>query len=123
MGRITRTDFYENGQHYSREVVVDRPARARASRTAAVPEIVLPELDERDREEQRYAVYAVVIARDGSHPAQLEIGSTPTLEGIGVGLQLWRDEGEITNDTRIGVLDRVARSWLINPYASGRSLP
>ena len=48
-----------------------------------------------------------------------ELMSTPTLDGIGQMLALLRDEGEITDDTRVGILDRVDGRWIVNPWAKG----
>lgn len=77
--------------------------------------LVMPELDERDREEQRYAAYEVKHLDRSPH----EMMSTPTLEGVGRMLALLRNEGEITDDTRVGILDRVDRKWIVNPFAKG----
>jgi hypothetical protein len=83
---------------------------------------VLPELDERDREEQRYVLYEIRqnASVDGLWDGPFEIAATPTLEGIGRMIDLLREEEQITNDSRVGLLDRVERKWLINPYARGR---
>ena len=89
--------------------------------------MVLPPLDDRDRERERYAVYAVkpaLTARIGRAPGpkkreMRELFSTPDAEGIGVGLVTLREESDITDDTRIGILDRVARKWVVNGWAKG----
>jgi hypothetical protein len=87
---------------------------------------VLPELDERDREEQRYAVYAIRVSRvprgntlEHGEQNRRELFATPDPGGIGVGLITLREEGDITDDTRIGILDRVERKWIVNPWAKG----
>jgi hypothetical protein len=79
---------------------------------AAVHEITI-ELDERDRERERYAVY-VIRERE-----LVEVMATETLDGVGPMLKLLRDEQQIDHDSRIGVRDKVDRMWLINPYAKG----
>jgi len=84
--------------------------------------LVMPELDERDRHEQRYAAYAIDAAASQEARwswARRELMSTPTLDGIGQMLALLRDEGEITDDTRVGILDRVDGRWIVNPWAKG----
>jgi len=43
-----------------------------------------------------------------------------SMKGVGSTLECLRDEGEIGHDTLVGILDRQARRWLVNPYAHGR---
>jgi hypothetical protein len=70
----------------------------------------------------RYAVYAVVRGTDGSRPARLRLAET-SADGIGTCLITLRDEGQFHDDHSIGILDRVERRWIVNPWATGRSLP
>ena len=61
----------------------------------------------------RYGIYTVIDRR----PVQLGYTSK---EGIGTALVQWREEGEINDTDRIGVLDGVEGRWVISPFARGR---
>lgn len=63
--------------------------------------------------EDRFAIYGVNI--DGKRKRIAETSE----DGIGLCLRTLREEGEITNDTRVGVLDRQTRQWIVNPWARG----
>lgn len=62
----------------------------------------------------RFAIYAV--DREGERH---RIAFTD-LRGIGLTLSVLRNEGQITNDDRVGILDRFERLWVVNPWAKGR---
>ena len=65
----------------------------------------------------RYRIY--VLVREGNRKTHRQLGDT-SLDGIGGALALWREEGTITADDRIGIRDRTRRMWIVNPYAAGR---
>jgi hypothetical protein len=46
------------------------------------------------------------------------ISTTPTSRGIGVALVAHHEEGNITKDDRVGVLDAVEATWIVNPFAN-----
>lgn len=50
-----------------------------------------------------------------------ELLATCAQDGIGVALVTLAAEKQITSDDRVGVLDGIAGTWLVNPYARGRS--
>jgi hypothetical protein len=79
----------------------------------------LPELDERDRHEGRYAIYAVNPNAGVDEENLRELACCPTLTGIGSMLAMLREDGGISDETRVGILDRVDRTWLLNPWAKG----
>ena len=62
----------------------------------------------------RYAIYATAERLRAKH----RIAET-SRDGIGTCLATLRDEGQITDDTRVGILDRETRIWLVNPWARG----
>lgn len=81
-------------------------------------------------EDSRYAIYVV----QPNHPTASTVGDAlrqafegrprkriaeTSLDGIGLCLQTLRDEDEITDDSRIGIFDRLSRKWLVNPWAKG----
>lgn len=77
-----------------------------------------PEYGELDR----YAIYVVnpkvprVIAgrwRDDTGRRRVYCTSR---DGIGQGLEMLLDENEIPRGWRVGVLDRVSRRWIVNPF-------
>jgi hypothetical protein len=75
--------------------------------------------------DDRYAIYSVAPSSVGpsrvltpDHDRRRRIAET-SLGGIGLTLQTLRDEGDLTNDSRVGILDRETRSWLVNPWARG----
>jgi hypothetical protein len=72
------------------------------------------EVDDEPRpdESDRYAIY-VATARNRRRLAET------SLNGIGLCLRTLRDEGQITNDSRVGILDRLDHLWLVNPWAKG----
>lgn len=68
----------------------------------------------------RYAIYAVCIEQGdvAISTSTLRLAETSLL-GIGLTLVTLDDEGEITDDTRVGILDRETRHWIVNPWAKG----
>lgn len=64
--------------------------------------------------DDRYGIYAVEPATRW----QRRVAET-SLDGIGSTLAQLRAEGQLTADSRVGILDRLERSWLVNPYAKG----
>ncbi len=44
-----------------------------------------------------------------------------SLDGIGTALVTGREDGDVTDDTRIGILDGFTGRWVVNPYATGRT--
>lgn len=91
---------------------------------SALLERPVAESQDYEGEESRYAIYAVgpVETRpDSVHPRHVDrrrIAET-SLDGIGACLVTLREEDEITNNSRIGVLDRLTRQWVVNPWARG----
>jgi hypothetical protein len=75
---------------------------------------VLPELDERDREEQRYVLYSV----NPRTREQREL-CAGSLEAVGLMFRTMREDGDTTHDSRLGLRDRVEGIWLANPYGKG----
>lgn len=89
--------------------------------SAVADPVVRTDVTEEDYEgeESRYAIYAVDIAAAGRIlPDRKRIAET-SLEGIGLCLQTLREEDEITDDSRVGIFDRLDRRWLVNPWARG----
>lgn len=76
--------------------------------------------------DDRYAIYSVANLGSGA-PAKasdrrVRIAETSE-EGLGITLRTLYDEGQITNETRVGILDRLERRWIVNPWAAGTRLP
>lgn len=70
----------------------------------------------------RYRIYILVRKpdpRDQQHRTQRWLADT-SLDGIGGCLSTLRAEEQITNDDKVGIRDRIERTWLVNPYAVGR---
>jgi hypothetical protein len=72
----------------------------------------------------RYAIYSVVPQWDrtdevGEHVAGRKRLAETSLQGIGSCLVTLRNEGQLTNDSRVGILDRLDRTWIVNPWAVG----
>jgi hypothetical protein len=65
------------------------------------------------RPDNRYAIYTRNI--DGE---RRELAST-SLTGIGLTLKTLHEEEQITQDDPIGILDRLDRVWIVNPWARG----
>ncbi len=72
-------------------------------------------------EESRYGIY--VLRRAASRlpryrliPALL---SSTSKEGIGVALVEHRADGDIDDQTPVGVLDGIEGRWVVSPYAKG----
>lgn len=65
-------------------------------------------------EDTRYRIYTLV---DGV-PEEL---ARTSRDGIGLCLVTLREEEQITNDDRVGILDRIdddaTGTWLLNPFA------
>lgn len=60
--------------------------------------------------DDRYAVYAVT-GRTRHRLAET------SREGVGLTIETLRADGDLTASSRVGVLDRETRDWLINPWA------
>jgi hypothetical protein len=92
-------------------------------RRTGLPEV---EVDDEPHESggDRYAIYSIIPARgfrgggERLERERREIATT-SAEGIGVCLVTLRDEGQITNNSRVGILDRETRQWVINPWGKG----
>lgn len=71
----------------------------------------------RDDESDRYAIYiSWPIVNSGGEVNRKRLCET-SLDGIGLALKTMIDEGEINQERdRVGILDRVTRLWLINPF-------
>jgi hypothetical protein len=69
----------------------------------------------------RYRIYVMVPDPDTVlfKLKQQQIADTD-LQGIGPTLSTLREEGQITNEDRVGIRDRVERKWFVNPHAIGR---
>lgn len=70
---------------------------------------------------ERYRLY---LLRPGETRATC-VATTPTREGIGVALVQLKEDGDLTGDELVGVLDAcpggvegVAGEWIANPYPS-----
>lgn len=71
--------------------------------------------------DDRYAIYAVAVRLAASLPRderQRRICET-SRDGIGLALVTLREEEQITNDSRVGIFDRLDRVWIVNPWAKG----
>lgn len=85
-------------------------------------------LDDYEGEESRFAIYTVKPdyralrqLAEGTYDAALyrrRIAET-SRDGIGGCLATLREEGDLTDDSRVGILDRLDRVWLVNPWARG----
>lgn len=71
-----------------------------------------PHEDAPQGDDDRYAIYAL---RAGGHRRMAET----SIEGVGLCLLTLREENEFDQHDRIGILDRLARTWLVNPWARG----
>lgn len=73
-------------------------------------------------EESRYAIYSVaptyVYEPSLSTPGRARLAET-SLGGIGLCLHTLRAEGDLSEDSRVGIFDRLHRDWLVNPWARG----
>lgn len=68
--------------------------------------------------DDRYRIYSVSRRSVGMGDVLHDLADT-SQDGIGLTLVTLRDEEQITNDTRVGILDRETRQWLVNPWAKG----
>lgn len=72
-------------------------------------------------DEGRYRIYRL---EDGE-PAL--IAEAPTYGGLGLALVTLAEEGDITSDDRVGILDRPDRAkpgrWIVNPWAAPSARP
>jgi len=69
-----------------------------------------------DPELSRFRVY---VLRDGE-PHEL---CSTNRDGLGLALTTMHEEGDLTDDDRVGILDRVegeTGTWIVNPWAVGR---
>lgn len=72
--------------------------------------------------DDRYAIYAVIpaLSRSGARADRSRRRLCETSrDGIGTALVTMRDDGEIGDDTRVGIFDRLERTWIVNPWAKG----
>lgn len=78
--------------------------------------------DAPESDDERYAIYVVTSERIEGRAGWREHRrvATTSVAGIGLCLRTLREEDEITNDSRVGILDRETRQWLVNPWAAGR---
>lgn len=63
-------------------------------------------------EEHRYRLYAI----NGAGRALRVLAAAPDGAGIGTAMVTLAAEGEIEQVDRVGVLDAVAGSWVVNPW-------
>lgn len=70
--------------------------------------------DVAEDESDRYGIYTR--SRAGE---RRELSQT-SREGIGVAIVCHFEDGDITSDDPVGILDRKFRTWIVNPWASGR---
>jgi hypothetical protein len=68
--------------------------------------------------EQRYRVYSVDPGKVAKQSLRL-LATAPDPAGFGVAIATLRVEGDITDNTRVGVLDGIRREWVVNPWARG----
>lgn len=75
--------------------------------------------------DDRFAIYSV--SRSDVHHGSPDEGrrriAETSLDGIGLCISTLREDGEIDGDTRIGIFDREARTWIVNPWAKGVGTP
>lgn len=73
--------------------------------------------------DDRYAIYTVdprwTRAKDVDHADGRKRLAETSLDGIGLTLRTLREDGDLTDDTRVGIFDRETRGWLVNPWARG----
>lgn len=75
-------------------------------------------------EESRYGIYVLrrVMAYGtytvGTRLAPALLSST-SKEGIGVAIVEHRADGDITDQTPVGILDGIEGRWVVSPYARG----
>ncbi len=62
-------------------------------------------------ESSRYGIYT-------GHP-RTTTPVTTSKEGIGTALVQLREDGDLTDETRVGILDGFEARWLVNPFAKG----
>jgi hypothetical protein len=79
--------------------------------TTTEPQVVVD--DQTVNVGDQYAIYTRNI--DG---VRRELART-SLDGIGLCLKTLADESQITRDDPIGILDRLDRRWIVNPWARG----
>lgn len=63
--------------------------------------------------ESQYGIYL-------GDPADVGPMYATSKEGIGTALVQGREDGDVTDDTRVGILDGLDGKWLVNPFAKGR---
>ena len=56
---------------------------------------------------------------EGTVLDQRQLADT-SLQGIGTCLVTLRADGEISNDDKVGIRDRIEHKWIVNPYGVGR---
>lgn len=69
-------------------------------------------------EDDRYAIYVVFLTSRVHGIDRARLAET-SRDGIGTTLCTLREEEQISNDSRVGILDRQERTWIVNPWARG----
>jgi hypothetical protein len=64
--------------------------------------------------DDRYAIYSVCV-----EPRMRRRIAETSLTGIGGTIETLREEGQLSPASRVGVLDRLDRKWIIDPWAKG----
>ena len=68
----------------------------------------------REDESDRYGIYT--LDREGNRQNIADCSARM----IGPTLLTLHEEGQINGDDRLGIRDRLQRTWIVNPYARGR---
>jgi hypothetical protein len=76
-------------------------------------------LGDYEGEESRYAIYSLRRDAPAYPPEERSRLAETSLDGIGVTIRTLREDGDVSDDTRVGVFDRLTRDWLVNPWAKG----
>lgn len=64
--------------------------------------------------EERYEVVELVGKQ------RRRVASAPDGQGVGLALVTLSEEGTLTSDSVIGVLDTETHKWIVNPYARSK---
>lgn len=68
--------------------------------------------------DERYGVYVAIPMGDGRR-REGRLLATTSKDGIGTALVQLREDGEIDETTRVGILDGIEGRWIVNPFANG----
>ena len=75
-------------------------------------------------EDTRFGIYIVYRQNGTPHGwSDPVLWATTSKDGIGTALVQLGEDGDATADDRVGVLDGMTGSWIVNPYAAGRRRP